>query len=101
GTFTVGMITAGNSETINPAKAVNVSDLLRIAQLYDLLFCVGEDVETLVPKLALSAESNKTATVWQIHLRDGVVWHNGKPFTADDVVWTMKGWADPASNAHG
>lgn len=101
GTLTVGMVTAGPSETINPAHSVNVADLLRIAQLYDNLFTVGPDVEKLVPGLALSAEANKDATVWNLQLRKGVHWHDGKPFTADDVVWTMKNWADPSSNAHG
>src|SRR4051812_13969606 len=56
GTFTIGMVTAGVAETMNPAKSVNLSDLLRIAQLYDQLFTVGPDVKTLVPRLALSAE---------------------------------------------
>jgi peptide/nickel transport system substrate-binding protein len=101
GTFTIGMVTAGVAETMNPAKSVNLSDLLRIAQLYDQLFTVGPDVKTLVPRLALSAEPNKDATVWTIRLRDGVKWHDGKPFTADDVVYTLNLWADPTSNAHG
>ena len=101
GTFTIGMVTAGVAETMNPAKSVNLSDLLRIAQLYDQLFTVGPDVKTLVPRLALSAESNKDATVWTIRLRDGVKWHDGKPFGADDVIYTLNLWADPTSNAHG
>jgi peptide/nickel transport system substrate-binding protein len=101
GTLNVGMITAGNSETINPAKSVNLTDLLRIAQIYDFLFGVGPDVQTLLPKLAVSAEHNKDATLWTLHLRDGVVWHDGKPFGADDVIWTIKAWGDPSSNAHG
>jgi peptide/nickel transport system substrate-binding protein len=100
GTFNIGMITAGTAETINPAKAVNNPDLLRIAQLYDQLFTVGPNVE-IVPRLALSADANKSATVWTLRLREGVVWHDGKPFTADDVVWTLKSWANPNSNAHG
>jgi peptide/nickel transport system substrate-binding protein len=101
GTLTVGMVTAGVAETMNPAKSVNLSDLLRIAQLYDQLFTVGPDVKTLVPRLALSAEPNKDATVWTLHLRDGVKWHDGKPFGADDVIYTLNLWADPTSNAHG
>jgi peptide/nickel transport system substrate-binding protein len=101
GTLTIGMVTAGNAETLNPAKSVNLSDLLRIALLYDQLFTVGPDVKTLVPRLALSAEPNRKATMWTLHLRDSVVWHDGKPFGADDVVWTIKAWADPTSNAHG
>jgi peptide/nickel transport system substrate-binding protein len=101
GTLKIGMITAGNSETINPAKSVNLADLLRVAQIYDFLFGVGPDVNTVLPKLALSAESNADATLWTLHLREGVVWHNGKPFTADDVIYTFNAWADPGSNAHG
>jgi peptide/nickel transport system substrate-binding protein len=101
GIFTIGMVTAGESETINPAKSVNLSDLLRIAQVYDQLFTVGPDVKTLVPRLALSAEANSDATVWTIKLRDGVKWHDGKPFTADDVIYTLNLWSDPTSNAHG
>ena len=100
GTFRVGMITAGSAETINPAHAVNNSDLLRIAQLYDNLFTVGPDVKTLVPALALSAEPNSKATVWTLKLRPNVKWHDGKPFTADDVVYTLRSWANPNSNAH-
>jgi peptide/nickel transport system substrate-binding protein len=101
GTFRVGMITAGSAETINPAHAVNNVDLLRIAQLYDNLFTVGPDVKTLVPALALSAEPNKNATVWTLKLRPNVKWHDGKPFGADDVVYTLRSWANPNSNAHG
>jgi peptide/nickel transport system substrate-binding protein len=101
GTLTVGMITAGSAETLNPAKSVNNSDLLRIAQLYDNLFTVGPDVETLVPALALSAEPNSDASVWTLKLRPNVKWHDGKPFTADDVVYTLRSWANPNSNAHG
>lgn len=100
GTFTVGMLTAGTDETINPAKAVNVSDLVRITQLYDQLFTVGPNLG-VVPTLALSAEPNKDASVYTIKLRDGVKWHDGTPFSADDVVWTMHWWNNPNSNAYG
>ena len=52
------------------------------------------------PALALSAEPNKDANVWTIRLRSGVTWHDGRPFTADDVVYTFHGWANPANFAH-
>ncbi|MBC4015955.1 ABC transporter substrate-binding protein [Siccirubricoccus deserti] len=29
-------------------------------------------------------------TVWEFKLRRGVTWHDGKPFTADDVVFTFE-----------
>jgi peptide/nickel transport system substrate-binding protein len=28
-------------------------------------------------------------TVWEFKLREGVTWHDGRPFTADDVVFTF------------
>jgi peptide/nickel transport system substrate-binding protein len=37
------------------------------------------------------------AVTWR--LKKGVVWHDGKPFTADDVVFTWEYAADPATGA--
>jgi peptide/nickel transport system substrate-binding protein len=64
--------------------------------MYDSLFLPSSDLQTLVPRLALSAEPNADASVWTLHLRDGVTWHDGKPFTADDVIHSFKLWTDPA-----
>jgi peptide/nickel transport system substrate-binding protein len=36
-------------------------------------------------------------TTWEIKLRDGVTWHNGDPFTADDVVYTFTEYMKPDS----
>jgi peptide/nickel transport system substrate-binding protein len=101
GTLRLGMITGGASETLNPAVAATYTDLLRSYQLYDHLFRVGADIQSLEPELALSAEPNKDATSWTIRLRDGVNWHDGKPFTADDVLWTIQSWSSSASYANG
>lgn len=43
----------------------------------------------LHPGLALSWKPI-TDTVWEFKLRPGVSFHNGKPFTADDVVFTFE-----------
>jgi peptide/nickel transport system substrate-binding protein len=37
------------------------------------------------------------AVTW--HLKQGVVWHDGQPFTADDVIFTWEYAADPATGA--
>jgi peptide/nickel transport system substrate-binding protein len=92
GTFTVGMITAGAAETLDPGVSIALVDTLRCEQLYNLLFEPGPDIKTLVPRLATSAEPNKDATVWTFQLRPGVEWHDGKSFTADDVVYNFQLW---------
>jgi peptide/nickel transport system substrate-binding protein len=99
GTLTVGVISGGQEENLFPGTAVGTPDFVRDYNLYNLLFYLGEKVTPLVPGLALSAEANKDATVWTFHLRHGVTWHDGKPFTADDVVWNFQNlWSDPSAN---
>jgi len=51
------------------------------------------------PGLALSWE-NKTATVWTFHLRPGVTFHNGKSFTAQDVVEVFKLLKSPEGSGY-
>ncbi|MEY8710225.1 ABC transporter substrate-binding protein [Mangrovibacter phragmitis] len=62
----------------------------------------------IVPDLADKWE-NKDNTIWTFHLRPGIVWSNGKPVTADDVVFSWQRLVDPktaspyasfAANAH-
>ena len=41
------------------------------------------------PSLALKKSMNAAGTVFTYTLRPGVTWHDGKPFTADDVKYTF------------
>ena len=95
GTLTLGVISGGTAETVVPALGINAPDLVRLPQLYEPLFRVGPEIKDLIPTLALSAEPNADATSWTLQLRPDVVWHDGKPFTADDVVWTIQQWQNP------
>jgi len=41
------------------------------------------------PALATAWEANEDASVWTFTLREGVKWHDGQPFTAEDVKFTF------------
>jgi peptide/nickel transport system substrate-binding protein len=48
------------------------------------------------PLLAESWEMDEDAQAFVFHLREGVTWHDGEPFTADDVVYSFNIFANPA-----
>ena len=54
--------------------------------VYEPLIYLGADY-TLKPGLATSWQQTDPMT-WRFHLRQGVKWHDGSPFTVDDVVYT-------------
>lgn len=49
-----------------------------------------EDTKTIYPDLAESWESSDDLMTWTFHLRQGVKWHDGEPFTSADVKWTFE-----------
>src|SRR5262245_37607590 len=48
----------------------------------------------------LATEWNLDGTSWVFKLRDGVTWHDGSPFTADDVKYTAERALDPATGSY-
>ncbi|HEY8566929.1 MAG TPA: ABC transporter substrate-binding protein [Beijerinckiaceae bacterium] len=49
------------------------------------------------PMLAESVSLSDDGTLYTFKLRDGLTFHNGKPLTADDVVFAWKRYLDPAT----
>lgn len=59
--------------------------------------------DSLTPEPALATEwsSNETGTEWTFTLREGVTWHDGEPFTAEDVKFTFDLIMNPDVPARG
>src|SRR4051794_38035135 len=70
-----------------------------LTQLYNNL--VRKDIPSgfklLIPDLAERWEVSPDGKVYTFHLRNGVKWHDGNPFTADDVVATFQRFITPPS----
>lgn len=85
GTFTLA-ITA--DPVLNPLISTGVHSILVNKVLFNGLTKPEPDTLQPVPDLAESWESNEDFTEWTFILRQGVKWHDGEAFTADDVVFT-------------
>lgn len=89
GTLNVGMSDGSPADTLDPLVGSTTVDFARATALYDRLVEQAPNT-TSVPALAESFEPNAKGTVWTVKLRPDVHWHSGKPFTADDVIYTIK-----------
>jgi peptide/nickel transport system substrate-binding protein len=78
---------SADAKTLNPVMAQETSSTAIIGLLFNGL--TKTNVKTLLsePDLAEKWEVNKDGTVWIFHLRDAK-WFDGKPVSADDVVFT-------------
>ena len=74
---------------LNPAITTSGATHAASELLYNGL--VGRDERgDPVPELAESWQVEQGGTVYRFRLRDGVKWHDGRPFTASDVKFTFE-----------
>ena len=79
----------GPDDQLDPIVFTSTIDYTRGRATYNSLTQIGEGLVPN-PDLAESFSSNSDATLWNFKVRKGVTWHDGKPLTADDVVYSMK-----------
>lgn len=77
----------GSDDSYNPYNHnSNYGDIV-YDMITDHLVYVAYD-GSFEPRLADSWETNEDCTQMTFHLNHNVTWHDGEPFTADDVVFT-------------
>ena len=86
----------GDVNAMDPATRQETVQLSFLANIYEPLVRRNRDLG-LEPALATSWEQTSPA-IWRFHLRQGVKWQDGSPFTADDVVFTLKRIQSPNSS---
>jgi peptide/nickel transport system substrate-binding protein len=67
-------------------------------QVLDYLTVTGVDNVTR-PSLIEKWEPSPDLKTWTLRVRKSVKWHNGRQFTADDVVWNLKRVLDPKTGS--
>ncbi len=89
----------GDANSMDPYSR-NETFLLTFTQnIYDPLVRRDKDLK-VEPALAQSWEQ-PSPTVWRFHLRPGVKFQEGQPFTADDVVFSYQRVMAPGSQLNG
>ena len=83
--------TALDPHAVNDAAALALNQ-----QIYEPLLQRDSQGKTQ-PVLAVSWTPTSDPVVWEFRLRQGVVFHDGSPFTADDVLFSIERARQPAS----
>src|SRR5690606_18366573 len=85
--------------TLDPAQ---INQVLQFQIASNVLSGLTHITPDLVAEgdLAVDWRVSDDGLEWTFNLREGVTWHNGDPFTADDVVFTYNRSKDPAQSIH-
>jgi peptide/nickel transport system substrate-binding protein len=99
GTLEGGWSGVSEIRTLDPARIDQVEQFQITSNvLSGLTHINGEFVAQ--PDLAEDWVVSDDGTEYTFNLREGVTFHNGDPFTADDVVFTYNRSKDPAQSIH-
>lgn len=98
-----GRVVVGMSQeptVFNPLMVHNEVDDAIAFSVFDALFRIDPE-GVIQPNLATEVPSVENGGIsedglnWRVKLRDDVKWHDGKPFTAEDVKYTIELIVDP------
>ena len=85
---TVRVANQGDALSMDPHSMNEAVQLAFLNNVFESLVTRGKDLK-IIPSLA-TRWSAVQPTVWRFELRQGVKFHDGAPFTADDVVFSVE-----------
>ena len=97
---TLRAATMSDTSTLDPALTLTLSDQPINQLAYDNLVLRQPDL-SLRPMLAVSWTANADLTSYTFKLREGVKFHHGKEFKAEDVVYTFERLLSPELGSPG
>ncbi|MBS1889087.1 MAG: ABC transporter substrate-binding protein [Actinobacteria bacterium] len=89
GTLRIGASGGGTSDTLDAQNPLLTTDFIRVDALSEQLMIMNPKTGAPENALAELVEANKDATEWTIRARQGVTFHDGKPLTADDILYSL------------
>lgn len=92
--FTLG----GEVSILNPILSTDTASSAVEGTVFTGMTKINEKLE-VIPDLAESWKVSKDGKLWTFYLRKDVKWHDGSPFTAEDVVFTFDSILNPKVNS--
>lgn len=97
GRIRVAGMSSSTADTLDPAKGALSTDYVRHFMFYNGLTRFDSH---LVPQMELAERiESSDATLWTVTLRKDVTFHNGKPLTPADVVFSLNRHKDPLTGS--
>ncbi|WP_221357241.1 ABC transporter substrate-binding protein [Streptomyces beigongshangae] len=78
----------GNDQSWDPLMTASAFSMAANHHVYEGLLDTDPISREPYPALATAIPADLRATTWRFTLREGAKWHDGRPVTADDVVFT-------------
>ncbi len=99
GTLRAGWSGIGEIRTLDPAQINQVLQFQIASNVLSGLTHINPDL-IAQGDLARDWTISEDGTEYTFNLREGVTFHNGDPFTADDVIFTYNRSKDPENSIH-
>jgi len=96
GTVTIAL--RSEPKTLNPALATDASSLGVIYCMDADLIHINRETQRTEPALAKSWSASRDGRTYTLHLRRGIRFSDGQPFSADDVIFSFEVYLD--KNTH-
>jgi peptide/nickel transport system substrate-binding protein len=89
GDLKVGLTGGSGTDTLDPHKGLTYLDTARAQALYQPLLQLNTKAQAEFV-LAEEISPHGSTSEWVIRLRPGITFHDGKPLTAADVIFTLR-----------
>ena len=89
GNFRLGVTGGGSKDMMDGQNIVTKPDQARLMTAFETLLVFDDNYQLQTDGLAESVEADNP-TQYTIKIRKGVTFQNGKPFTADDVIYSFR-----------
>ena len=90
----------GDSIGLDPGHEIDGESFKVCQNIYDTLIQYQDNSTELEPALATSWESSEDGLTWTFHLRRDVTFHDGTPFNADAVLFSLNRQHDDTHPFH-